>query len=274
MESWKRHWLAQPARIVFPVVFFGVLLGGGLFSNCAQADALTDLRTTLQGLNAHVAMNAVLNVQTQATQGKGDSAKLHSAHLQLTIQAGDGLGIRLSPALLQQVAAEKAAHAADPDHPAPTADLLDQTGPLQIENIVSVAPMLLRLLTDAESPSVSPAGLDGKSVQVLSVKIPPPVSKNDSVNLKDYVSTASIWLDTQGTPLAYAYSMSGKFCKFFLCMTVSQAENGTLRVIDGRLVAVALTQENKQSGLGQDSDTRTVYALQLQQTGQQQAKNQ
>lgn len=232
----------------------------------ARADALTDLRTTLQGLNAPATINAVLDVQSDATRGKGDSAKRHSAHLQLNIQASDALGLQLSPALLQQVAAEKAAHATDPDHPAPTADLLDQTGPWQIENMVSVAPMLVRLLAGAESLSVKPAQLYGQPAQELSVKLPPPVAKSDSSNLKDYASTASVWVNPKGVPLAYAYFMQGKFCKFFLCVTVSQSESGSLQVLDGRLVAMTMIQENKQSGLGQDSDTHTVYTLQIQGT--------
>lgn len=229
----------------------------------AQADTLSDLRITLQGLNAHTDINGVLDVQSNVTRGKADAAKQHSARLQLNIQAGAGLGMRLSPALLQQVAAEKAAHAADPDHPAPTADLLDQTGPWQIENTVSVAPMLLRLLAGAESLSVKPSQLYGQSVQELSVKLPPPVSKSDSSDMKDFASTASVWLNSKGVPLAYAYSRQGKFCKFFLCVAVSQSESGSLQLIDGRLVAITIIQENKQSGLGQDSDTHTTYTLQV-----------
>ncbi|MGH8293618.1 MAG: hypothetical protein ACRESA_09135 [Gammaproteobacteria bacterium] len=229
----------------------------------AHADTLTELRSTLQGLNAHTVINGVLDVQSDVTRGKADAAKQHAAHLQLQIQAGAGLGIQLSPALLQHVTAEKAAHAADPNHPAPTADLLDQTGPWQIENIVSVAPMLLRLLAGAESPHVKPAQLYGQPVQELSVKLPPPVSKTDSSNLKDYASTATVWLDSKGIPLAYGYSRQGKFCKFFLCVTVSQSESGSLQVIDRRLVAMTMIQENKQSGLGQDSDTHAIYTLQV-----------
>ena len=96
------------------------------------------------------------------------------------------------------------------------------------------------------------------------MNLPPPVSKSDSSNLKDYASTASVWLDSKGVPLAYAYSMRGKFCKFFLCVTISESESGSLQVIDGRLVAMTMIQENKQSGLGQGSDSRAVYSLQVQ----------
>lgn len=230
----------------------------------AQADTLSELRSTLQGLNAQTVINGILDAQSNVLHGKADSNKPHSAHLQLNIQAGNGLDIHLSPALLQQIAAEKTSHAADPEHPAPTADLLDQTSPWQIENIVSVAPMLLRMLADAESPSVKPAQLYGQSVQELSVKLPPPLSKSDSSNLKDYASTASVWLSSNGIPLAYAYSMQGKFCKFLLCVSVSQSESGSLQVINGRLVMMTMIQESKQSGLGQDSDSRVVYSLQVQ----------
>lgn len=258
MQILKNEWTLRFVTIL------AIVTTGAVPLISAQADALSGLRITLQGLNAHTAINGVLNVQSDATRGKADSAKQHSAHLQLNIQASAGLGIQLSPALLQQIAAEKAAHAADPDHPAPTADLLDQTGPWQIENMVSVAPMLSRLLTGAESLSVKPTQLYGQPVQELSMQLPPPVSKSDSSNLKDYASSASVWLNSKGVPLAYAYSMQGKFCKFFLCVSVSQSESGSLQVIDGRLVAMTMIQENKQSGLGQDSDTHTVYTLQVQ----------
>ena len=233
--------------------------------NCAQADALSELRSTLQGLEAPVAINGILAIKSVVMRGTGKSAKRRYAHLQLSIQSGSGLGIKISPALLQRIAKEKAAHAADPNRPTPTADLLSQADPWQIQGLVSVAPMLLRMLTDAESPKLSSTRLYGQPVQELSVQLPQSLSKSARANMKDYASTAALWLDSKGIPLAYAYSVHGKFCKFFLCLSVSQKDSGSLQVIDGRLVIVTLVQDNKQSGLGQGGDTRTTYSLQVQQ---------
>jgi hypothetical protein len=230
----------------------------------AYADVLSDVRTTLQGLDAPVAINGILDIQSIVTRGTGNSAKQISAHLQLSIQTGSGLGIKVSPALLQQIAREKAAHAADPNRPTPTADLLSQTDPWQIESLVSVAPMLLRMLTGAESPKLRSTQLYGRPVRELSVQLPQSLSQSDRANMKDYTSSAALWLNSKGVPLAYVYSVQGKFCKFFLCLSVNHSERGSLQVIDGHLTIVTWIQDNRQSGLGQGGDTRTTYSLLVQ----------
>ncbi|MGB9429255.1 MAG: hypothetical protein WCC11_05175 [Gammaproteobacteria bacterium] len=244
-------------------MFLSMVVLGTSLAAAAHADELADVRASLQGLENRAPIHGTLDVQSTTIKDKSGPGKSQTANLQLEIQAGDGLSIHLAAALLQQINTEKSAHGADPDQPALTADLLAQVNPLQVEDIVSAAPMLLRALVSAASPVVKPAKLWGSPVQELSVKLPPPVSKKDSADMKDYQGGMLLWLDAKGVPLAYQQTMHAKFCKFFLCVTVDELENGTLRVIDGRLVTVTLIQEHKQSGLGQGSDTHIVYNLTL-----------
>ncbi|MGH8283344.1 MAG: hypothetical protein ACRESE_05805, partial [Gammaproteobacteria bacterium] len=246
----------------------GILLGLVMLGTCvagsAHADTLTNLRTTLKGLESQAAIKGVLDVRSIVTNGKSDSSKPRSAHLQLDIHAGDGLSVNLSPALLQQISAEQAAHAADPSHAAPTADLLSSIGPMQIEHMASAAPALLRTLEGANSPIIKPTVLEGEPVQELSLNLPLQASKKEKSSVKDFQDKLLLWLNSKGVPQAYQETVHAKFCKFFLCVTVDNIHSGWLQVIDGRLVTVKLTREQKQSGLGQDSDTRTVYNLHLQ----------
>ncbi|MGH8397408.1 MAG: hypothetical protein ACRETA_04090 [Gammaproteobacteria bacterium] len=230
----------------------------------ARADTLSDLRTTLKGLDAQTAIKGTLDVQSTMTGGGSDSSNPRSGHLQLAIQAGDGLSLQLSPALLQQIGAEQAAHAADPDHPTPTADLLNSIGPMQIEHLVSAAPALLHTLEGASSPVIKSTVLEGEPVQELSLDLPLQASKKEKSSVKDYQDKLVLWITSKGIPQAYQETAHAKFCKFFLCVTVDDLHSGWLQVIDGRLVTMKLTREQKQSGLGQDSDTHTVYNLQLQ----------
>jgi len=247
--------------VMFTVCMFHVGL--------AHADALTDLRTTLQSLNANTQITGTLDVQsTKVTQkvDKGKSREVEQrppAELNFDINTGDGLGIHLSQALLQQVNAEQQAHADDPEKPTPITDLLRDADPMQVEHIVSAAPMLLHELDGAKSPTVTSAQLDGSPVQVLTVTVPLKVSKKDSSNVKDYQGVMTIWINAQGMPLAYQQTFHAKFCKFLFCVTVDEVRNGKLQAYDGRLVAMSYTDEHKQSGMGQDMDTKTTYTLSM-----------
>ncbi|HEX5340795.1 MAG TPA: hypothetical protein VFX47_07930 [Gammaproteobacteria bacterium] len=251
------------------ILLLGTFWIGLLFAAQVQADTLTDLRTTLRGLDAKTGISGTLTVQSGAVKSETgddkqqDGKQKPPAHIQFDVDAGAGLGIHLSPTLLEQIAAEQQRHAQDPEQATPVSDLLSQVGPMDIERIVSAVPWLLKELDGATSPTTKPTEKEAAGVQTLSVNIPLKLSKKDSSNVSDYQSDMTFWLDTQGMPLAYRQTIHAKFCKFFLCVTVDETRNGKLQAIGGRLVTVSYTDETKQSGLGQDGDTRTVYTLML-----------
>lgn len=254
-------------RFVLGGVFLSAVMMGVFGVGQARADALSDLRTTLQGLNANAEVKGTLDVQSVKVDAKKDKTQdgkqAPSAQLQLAIDAGQGLGIHLSPALLQQINAEQRAHANDPEKATPTSDLLDQVGPMEVEKIVSAAPGLLLKLDGAGSPTITATQKNGAPLSELRVDVPLKASKKDSSDISDYKGTMTVLLDAQGMPLSYQQTYHAKFCKFFLCVKVDETRDVQLRVVDGRLVAVSYSDETRQSGLGQDGDTKKIYTLTL-----------
>lgn len=238
------------------------LLMVGLYCVNADAGVLSSLESRLRALNAGTAVSGTLTVQSNKVGHKGkDSTPQAPAQLQMEINTSGGLGIRLGGALLQAVDAEQQAHADDPEKPTPLTDLLRSVGPIEIERMVSAAPGLLRTLHGATSPVTKSATYDGRPAQEVTMNVPLQASKKDKSNISDYKGVMSVWLDSQGAPLAYRQTFHAKFCKFFLCLSVDETRNGTLQIVGGRLIAISYADEIKQSGLGQNGDTLTTYTF-------------
>lgn len=238
-------------------------------ANADPSSSLVALRATLQNLNADTEIRGKLDVELIKSAPKQDDDKGKASgqkppiQIQLQVTAGNGLGIHLAPELLQQISAEQQAHAGDPEQPTPRTDLLSQVGPMDVEQIVSAAPGLLHKLDGAESPLLKGVQYEGMPAQELSVKLPLKASKKDSSNISDYQGGMTLWLNAKGVPLAYEQTFHAKFCKFFLCVSVDETRNARLQAINGRLVAVSYSDETRQSGLGQDGDSKQIYTLTL-----------
>jgi hypothetical protein len=230
----------------------------------AQADTLTDLSAKLKTLEAPTPVKGTLDASYAEYDPKGGVDNAKSARFQLDVDGSEGLAIHLSPALVRALSAEEAANAADPDKPTPNADLLRQTTPQRIQHMLSAAQTLLRDLDGASGPVTKSAKLGDADVTQLTVSLPFRAPKKDSDAAKDWQDTFSVWLDSEGVPLQIQDQVHGKFCKFFLCVTIDDSYSDTLQVVSGRLVITTLTQEHRQSGLGQDLHTRTTATLQLQ----------
>jgi hypothetical protein len=242
----------------------GVLVSVGLICASAQADALTDLTAKLKTLAAPTPVKGTLDAGYDEFDAKGAADKAKSAHLRLEVDGSDGLQIHLSPELVQTLSAEEAANAADPERPTPNANLLRQMNPLRIQHMLSAAPTLLRDLDGATGLVTKPAKLGDMQVTQLTVNLPFRAPKKDSDAAKDWQDSFTVWLDPQGVPLQVQDQVHAKFCKFLLCVHIDDSYSDTLRVVGGRLVITALSQEHQQSGLGQDAHTKTTATLQLQ----------
>ena len=229
----------------------------------AHADALSDLRATLATLQGHAPIQATLDVKLTTTSKKQNSDKPVSANARLKIQAGDGLSVHIAQVTLQQAATEAAAAATNADHPAPTVALLNNgMNPATLDHLVSEAPNFLRVLALATAVSVKSTTLWGEPVRELSVTLPKPKSAN--LTLKDYSDVLTLWLDAQGILVASSEQTKFKACLLFLCAHTASSASKTLQVANGRLVATRQTTDQQLNGLGQDSDTQTVYTLQIQ----------
>lgn len=234
-----------------------------LFAASARADTLTDLRAKLASFDGQTPIHAALIVKTRTARKKENGGKPQTAEAQVGIQAGDGLSIHVEQATLRQAAAELAAASTNADHPTPTVALLNRSmGAVTLEHLLNEGPNLLRRLAPATAATAKSTTLWGRPAQEVTVTLPAP--KSSEIKLKDFSDQFSVWLDAAGVPIAAAEQTQGKGCMLFLCMDVMESASYTLQIVARRLVATSLSTEHKQSGLGQDSDTHTIYTLQVQ----------
>ena len=229
----------------------------------ARADALTDVRAKLQQLRSEAPIKGILDVRSEHLDQDKNDDKVPPAHIRMHIEADGGLSTHMDPTVLKTLDEEEQANAADPNKPTPTADLLRTAGPVAIGHMVSAAQRLLQELQGATEPTVQPGQLDGQPVQELRVQQPLNASRKDAADIKDYQGGLTVSLDPQGVPLAYEQIFHGKFCKFFICVTIDEKHSARLKVVNGRLVAVSASEELQQAGMGQAGHTRQTFSLQL-----------
>jgi hypothetical protein len=244
-------------------VVLATVLSALFLSDATQADALTDVRATLQKLSSDAPIKGTLDVRSEHLDQEENDDHVPPGHLRMHIEANGGLSIHLDPDLLQLIEQEQKAHDADANKPTPDTDLLRIADAMAIGHLTSAAPALLQLLEGATGPEVAAAELDGAPVQQLTVQIPLLANKKYRAYAYGYKGSLVLWLDAQGVPLASQQNFHAKFCKFFFCLTVDQHHDTKLKVVNGRLVAVSAVDELQQSGLGQGSHTKQTFALQL-----------
>lgn len=248
---------------VIPALAILLFVLAALFAANAHADALSDLRAALAGLDGQAPVHATLELKSTTVNKKENGGKPQSAEAQLDVEAGDGLSVHVEQGTLRQAATELAAATTNAGHPTPTVALLNRSvDPLVLEHLLAEGPNLLRKLAPATAASKKSTTLWGRPAREITVTLPAP--KSSEFKLRDFSDEFSIWLGADGVPVAATEQTQGKGCMLFLCMQVAESTSYTLQVVAKRLIATRLTVEHKQSGLGQDSDTHTTYVLQIQ----------
>ena len=232
----------------------------------ANAEVLTALHAKLAALHAPVTADATLDIHTTTLNKKAHGGKPSQARARIGIQMGaDGLAIHVAPALLAAAAAELKAQAVNADTPTPVVDLLGNAGnPVRVARLLQMAPALLNDTATAQVTGVKASNFHGTPAQELSLSVPQPKSTGGIGDFKDFSDVLTIWLGADGVPLGYQGDTRFQVCKLFLCMHFTQSVATTLKLVNGCLLAATRSTEQKTSGLGQDSDTRTTYALQVQ----------
>lgn len=234
-----------------------------ILSTAARADALTDVRATLQKLSADSPIKGVLDVRSEHLDQDENDDHVPPGHLRMHIEANGGLSLHLDPDVLQAIDQEQKAHDADANQATPDTDLLRIADALAIGHLTSEGPALLELMEGAADPEIVTTELDGAPVQQLTVQIPLLANKKYRAYAYGYKGSLVLWLDAQGMPLASQQNFHAKFCKFIFCLTVDQRHSTKLRVVNGRLVVISAIDELQQSGLGQSGHTKQTFNLQL-----------
>jgi hypothetical protein len=239
-------------RILVPLAALLLLAPSAL-----RADALTDLRTTLQKLRGDAPIKA--QIVARSIDRNGDQDEQHQETQEATVLAEHGpQGLRLtwSPQLLDE--ARKAAwqRAANPDSPASrgvrlsildaeqAAELLDAADDLRLDLERAV------LVEDKLEPRA------GKPTRVLVIKPHDKLSAAQRKSLKSSEDVLKIWLDPAGTPLALDRSYKARFSKLLISFNIASHEAKSFALVGDHLVVTAVSTESSGSGLGQSGETR------------------
>lgn len=241
---------------------FSVLGLSLLVAGVASASELDNLRATLAGMHASEPLAATLDVRNKSLDGDKDKPETTQAHLKLSVSVGaEGLQLGFSNALLKRVAAEKAAHAKDPNKSSPTAGLLGDVGPAQLHAMVDFTPSLLRRLEGAKLLSQRDEVHDDKPSHLLVFSVPAGLGKSDSDAVKHFKGDLKVWLDKDSVPLAVDESRVYKGRKFLISFESSSAISATVQRVGQRLITTHMRIESKGSGFGQSHDSVTNFTL-------------
>ncbi|CAM5248746.1 hypothetical protein [Rhodanobacter lindaniclasticus] len=242
-------------------VILAALLAALALPALARADAVSDLRAALGKLQPTQPLAASLRVSTTVHK---DDGKTDRAQLQVGVRSGsDGLGLRFSPELLQRAAAEAAVNAKDKDAPTPIQDLLGQLSPVNVQPMVDYAPVLLRQLDGATLASQRDDTREGKPAHVLVFDVPLPPSANKEMSVKKYTGQLSVWLGSDGVPLAVRNVMAIKGRKLLISIEFGSTTEYALRQVGTRLLAVSRHTEETHSVFGHDGSSVTEAVLTL-----------
>ncbi len=238
-----------------------MLLAGLALPVLARADAVADLRSTLNRLQATQPLAATVQVSSTV---KSDDDKTTHAQLQVSLVSGkDGLSMGFSPDLLQRAAHEAAAHAKNTDTPTPITDLLGELSPVSVQPMVDFAPVLLRQLDGATLASEHAEAYDGKPAHLLLFEVPLPASASKQMTIKHYTGQLKVWLAADGVPVAMQKIAEVKGRKLLISIDIGNTTRYALKVIGTRLVAVSRHSEETHSVFGKAGSNVTDAVLTL-----------
>ncbi len=222
------------------------------------------LLATLQRLATATPVQGMLHITQHSSNGSGDKKHVSNAEAQLHIGAAAGISLQVPATELAAADAQLAAHQADPEKPAPLADLLQGLGIGQVQRMLDPAAQLVLLLRGAQLQSQQTTTLDGQPATLLHFTVPLRASKSAHELIKNYHDKLSLWLDAQGVPLAFVRQTSTEIGWMFLTLDNTDTQRGRFIVHDGRLLLTTLDVDSRGSGLGHHGDTRTQYVFTLQ----------
>ena len=229
-----------------------------------RADAFTELKAQLSRLSGGDTVRANLEVQTwrQVVEDKKPTVSQGKA----TAQVEDGpQGIRIgwSRGLLLQAKAEAKAQAADPEKPVPTRSAMDSLGPVGVSDYLNYADALLREFERAQAKvqEERTETWNGRAARLLVLKVEPRIPSAQRKYIKELKVDARLWIGSDGLPLAFATAVKFKGSRFFVSFEGSSAEEIHFSRAGARLLAVRVTSENQNSGLGQQSQRKSTTTV-------------
>ena len=226
------------------------------------ADALTDLRATLNQLTATAAVHGTFDVSSTVNNSEDPSVTGGKATVGFEAD-NTGLRIVYPRVLLSEATQEARVEAADPERPTPVRSGAGRVHPLDLADLLDAAAALNTELINAQLTETKPSTFQGKPARLLVIKLNPRVSKAQSKHMKKMVSTLSLWLGSDGIPIAGERAFAGKASFMLLSFEFSQNASWSYTRSGDRLVVTHYAENQKSDGLGQHESSRIEETVRL-----------
>jgi hypothetical protein len=226
------------------------------------ADALTDLRSTLGQLTATTAVHGTFEVTSTDNNSESDKATQGKASVGFEAD-GSGLRIVYPKGLLSQAVQEARAEATDPERDTPVISGASRVRPLHVADLLDAASALNTQLLSAQLTEARPSTLQGKPVHLLIMKVTPKLSKSSSKHVKKIEGTMSLWLGSDGVPLAAERTIYVKASFMLMSFEQNEKDSWTFVRTGDRLVATRYEETQKSDGMGQHGTSRVEQTVRL-----------
>jgi len=239
------------------------LLALFLVSGLLQADALSDLKSTLARLNGQDPIKASVDYQFWSKQGDEKKPVITEGKATTFVEDGpQGLQMSWKRTLIQTAMQESKARAKDPEKKATTRRAIEGLKAIEVSDYLNGAEELLQTLEQGQLVEEKDEAWQGKPAKLLRLKLIPKMSKQDQKYIKEIEASAKVWIGPDGMPLAAETMTRMKGRALFVISFEQQQLNAfTFTRIGNRLVVIHHTQESSGSGGGEHGQSKTVVTL-------------
>ena len=228
------------------------------------ADALTDVRATLQKLQGDQPLRARVEIKSRRSGGESGKQKQSESVSTVIVENGpEGLKLSWSPDQIRQ--SRKAAwnEVANPDAPKSDLATLKALEPAQALNLLDAADGLRRALEKSELREDKRENYQGKPARVLVFRIELGLDEEERKALKSSETYLKLWLDDDGVPLAMERDVQAKFSRFLIGFRIHEHDTRTYQRAGGRLVVTRATHDTSGAGLGHTEEAHTATNVTL-----------
>jgi hypothetical protein len=242
----------------------------GLFSvfcGMAQADGLSDLKTSLTNLQGTAPLKAIVDVKTNGRRGKGKSLEETTGQASLSIEnSARGMQVIYSKDTLTLLENEERAKEKDPKKKTPTLTAMNLVNTATLRQMASSSGQLSRTIENATFKSEKMDVFNGKPARLLSFEMSiDKLDPKERESVKKFESSLDVWIAADGTPLA-SQSHQHRSIRAMMVISVEMTDDvdQTYGVVGDRLVTLKKDSKNSGAGMGEKGDTKTITTLQIQ----------
>lgn len=238
------------------------LLCGG-----AQADGLSDLKASLARLPGQTALKAVVEVKNNRRLGDGKELEDSAGQASLTLEDGSrGLQVFYPKELMARAETEQWARNKDKKAKTPVLNGLKALELAELRLMTSAASSLARSVEEGVFKGETADSYQGKPARRLTFEVPlEKLPERDRKYIKDFDTVLTVWIASDGTPLAsnYRSKLSGRA---FVVISFEQnsEEERSYAVVGDRLVVLRKDLKGSGAGAGEKHEYKTSYTLQPQ----------